>query len=512
MRVQLRKSSRSTKNFVLKSFISFLFFAVNQNEPFLFMLPSIAFATGQQPPLFDSGEERILQFGTGILLKGLPDYFIHLYNQRSGKPRLGIVSVKSTAAGEAEHRYAPYTIWEKGVAHGKPVDRCTIAASLSRELNAQTAWPEVLDFARQPQLRIVLSNTTEAGLSFVEEDFRQSPPGSFPAKLLAVLNERFMNRLPGLIVIPCELVPDNGLILKELVLKLARYNRVSEEFLKWLEQENTFCNSLVDRIVSGRPQPEMRRKKEEELGFSDPEMIEAELYALWAIECPKIIEEELGWQGIHPNWILSSDISLYRERKLRILNGSHTFLVGLMWLLGKKTVAECMQDAETAQFIRQLILEEIAPATAVPEEAARSFAQEVLDRFANPYIEHKLINITLQYTMKMATRNLPLIARYEAIFGKVPALMATGFAAYLLFSRPVERDEKGNWLGSWYGKSYPIQDDKAPILAEYWAHEDPEKAMLAIMAEQRLWGDFKFSEGFCNKVLEEAQAIQAQLF
>jgi tagaturonate reductase len=444
--------------------------------------------------------EKILQFGTGVLLKGLPDYFIQLANE-AGRKAGRIVMVKSTSASESIQNTPPFTIYEKGIKFGESFERAQIVSSISRELNAISDWKSVLELAKSSDLEVIISNTTEAGIQYVEEPIKDIVPSSFPGKLIAVLLERYEAGLPGLVVIPCELIPDNGTILKGIVLKLAAFNQLGTDFLNWLETECSFCNSLVDRIVSGKPSADSRKEIESKLGYEDDALIETEPYALWAIECNPEVSKRLNWSGIRQDWILAEEITVYIERKLRILNGTHTIMVALGIIKGKETVLECMQDVEMQQFISKVALEEIAPATAVDSSISIPFANEVLDRFANPHIRHLLINITLQFSMKMAMRNLGTIERYEEIFGKPPVLMARGFAAFLHFLRPEKRNEKGQWIGILNGKEYFIQDDKAQIFHDYMQAQTPYSENIeSILKEARLWGDFKFSHGFTAQV------------
>ena len=447
-------------------------------------------------------KEKILQFGTGVLLKGLPDFFIQLANE-TGRNSGRIVLVKSTSPSPSVDPILPYTIFEKGIQNGELIEKSQIVSSISREINAQTDWKSVVELAKSPDLEVVISNTTEAGIQYLEEKIEGNVPSSFPGKLLSILLERYRAGLDGLIIIPCELIPDNGKILKEIVLKLAAFNQLEKAFLDWIENNCPFCNSLVDRIVSGKPNAETKEKIESKLGYEDAELIETEPYALWAIECNKQVAQKLNWSGIKSDWILADDISVYRERKLRILNGTHSIMVALGLIQGKETVLECMQDDEMLAYISRVALEEIAPATAVDPKISVPFAKEVLDRFANPHIRHLLINITLQYSMKMAMRNLKTIERYEEMYAKPPALMARGFAAFLYFSRPVKKNEKGQWLGVLNGKEYPIQDDKADVFAEYQqSGRLIEEILEGILTDKRLWAEFQFSAGFKNLVKE----------
>lgn len=444
-------------------------------------------------------KERMLQFGTGILLKGLPDYLIQLANEKRGWGK--IVMVKSTSPEKGKEKFPPYYLVEKGIQNGQAVERAIKMEVISREINAQTQWDTLQKLAKSADLEVIISNTTEAGLQYKQEKINETEvPESFPAKLLALLQTRFKADLPGWIIIPCELIPENGKVLFEIIKKLAQFNEMSPAFVQWLEKENHFCSSLVDRIVSGKANQQSHDAWEAKLGHKIPELIETEPYCLWAIECSDEVMSKLNWEGIHPNLILDADISMYKERKLRILNGTHTFMVGLAFLAGHDTVLEAMQDPEIGNFVRELALNEIAPATDIDPEKAQEFARDVLDRFSNPHIRHLLLNITLQYSMKMAMRNLKSIERYESQFGNPPEKMARGFAAYLQFVNPREEME-GQFFGIWRGKKYLIQDNEASLIRTIMqAHPEKNQALDSIFQSASLWGEFRFSEGFKEKV------------
>lgn len=446
--------------------------------------------------------EKVLQFGTGVLLKGLPDYLIQKANE-CGKFCGRIVMVKSTNRPRNPEESLPYHIFENGIQNKESHQQLHCITSVSREINANTEWNSILELATSPDLEVIISNTTEAGLRYEEESVFALPPQSYPAKLVAVLWARFQAGLDGLILIPCELIPDNGSILKELVKRQSVANNLSTEFITWLEKENSFCNSLVDRIVSGYPGPEEKKSIETKNGFEIQGLIESEPYLLWAIECGEEVRKKLDWDGIHPNWILQEDISVFRERKLRILNGTHTIMVALGILNGHKTVLECMKDPTMSAYIEQVALTEIGPATPVDQAIAMQFAEDVLDRFRNPHIRHILLNITLQYTMKMAMRNLATIRKYEEKFGKAPVLMAKGFAAYLHFINPV-KEQDGKWFGSLKGAFYEIQDDQAGIFSKL---RKEGNFPASVFGSPELWSGFPFSDGFKAAVLKEYEDI-----
>ena len=422
--------------------------------------------------------ERVLQFGTGVLLRGLVDDFVDRAN-KAGVFNGRIVVVKSTAQGDFDafaRQDNLYTLCVRGLDGGATVDETAINGAVSRVVSAAKDWKAVLQCAANPALELVVSNTTEVGISLVPDDVTRAPPASFPGKLLSCLWERF-RRLgggteSGLVVVPTELIPRNGATLKAIVLELARQNHLSEPFLRWVDTENDFCNSLVDRIVPGRLSPPDAAVLKARLGYEDELLIMAEVYRLWAIETSRARSRAvLSFSRTDRGVVLAPDIEKFKELKLRLLNGSHTFTCGLAVLAGFTTVKEAMQDPAFGAFIGRLMLDEIVPAIsgdAVTAEEARGFAADVLNRYRNPFLAHQWLSITLQYTYKMRVRNVPVIERYYQKLGTVPTRMALGLAAWLLFMRSVET-APGAQVGRSAGREYPIHDDRAARLREIWA-------------------------------------------
>ncbi len=427
--------------------------------------------------------EKILQFGTGVLLRGLPDYLIQKANAE-GRFEGSIVVVKSTDSqtDEFSEQDNLYTVAVRGVQQGQDIAENTVVSAISRVMAAKTQWNEILVLARNPKLQIIISNTTEVGLNYVEESIFQRPPESFPAKLTAFLYERFRSvggsKAKGLVVIPTELVTDNGLKLREAVEKLATFNELGKLFTKWLKFHVRFCNSLVDRIVT-RPTDEARQTLQQETGYEDDLLTFTEPYHLWAIEGDDRVRQTLSFADAStPQIIIDEDINFYRERKLRVLNGTHTLTMPLGYLLGLETVADEMRHPAMSKFVESVMLEEIVPTVpdydtpGMDKAAVAQFAHDVLDRFRNPHLDHLLLNISLQETAKMQARNVATIQRYYEKFNAVPKYMALGFAAYLLFMKVV-REENGQFFGEITlasgGKlNYPIRDDKAGYFYGDW--------------------------------------------
>ncbi len=463
--------------------------------------------------------EKVLQFGTGVLLRGLPDYFIDKANRQdifNGR----VVIVKSTGNGAADafdDQDGLYTLCVRGIENGNTVEENIIHSSVSRVLSAATQWNEILQCAANPELQVIISNTTEVGIVLdADDDLQASPPRSFPAKLLAFLYKRYsvFNGDPnkGLVIIPTELIPDNGEKLEAIIEELAHQNNFGYAFMDWLENANCFCNSLVDRIVPGKLPAAMQKKMENETGYTDELMIMSEAYRLWAIESDKKrVLDVLSFSNADPGVIITHDIDFFRELKLRLLNGSHTFSCGLAYLAGFNTVKEAMNDAHFSSFISHLMMQEIAPAItneSISIEAARDFAAKVLDRFRNPHIEHQWLSITMQYSSKMKMRNMPVIQNYIERFNTVPEYMSLGLAAHLLFMKCEQADD-GKYYGEINGKKYLVNDDHAAWYAEKWKNaKDPAQLVQDIMTDESFWdAGLKKHADLLNTITSKLQGL-----
>jgi tagaturonate reductase len=439
--------------------------------------------------------EKVLQFGTGVLLRGLPDYFIDRANKQ-GLFGGRIVMVKSTSQGGTdafERQDNLYTLCVRGLEEGRKVEDYFLVNAVSRVLSAKEQWSEVLALAKSKDMEVVISNTTEVGIQLTEDDITSAPPASYPGKLLAFLYARYQafngDAGRGVVIIPTELLTDNASKLKGILVQLAKNNRLPDGFIDWLSNCNSFCNSLVDRIVPGRLPEDEQKELEKKLGYEDELLISAEPYRLWAIETPGgRTDGALSFSKADRGIILAPDITVYRELKLRLLNGSHTFSCAMAYLIGFDTVGEAMEDEAFSRFINELMLDEIAPAISgsrISEEEARAFALTVMDRFRNPFIEHPWLSIAVQYSSKMKMRNVPIIRAHYSKSATPPAGMSAAFAAYILFMR-CERQPDGSWTGTRNGEPYTIRDDSAPLLAQWW-EKYPENPVAAILSDQRLW-------------------------
>ncbi|WP_420151972.1 tagaturonate reductase [Siphonobacter sp.] len=456
--------------------------------------------------------ERILQFGTGVLLRGLCDYFVDKANQQ-GVFNGRIVVVKSTGSdtSEFDRQDQLFTQVIRGLGEdGQPIEEYIVNASISRTLAAPSQWAEILACASNPEMQIVTSNTTEIGIQLDEnEDLQATPPRSFPGKLTAFLYARWKafngSAESGMVIVPTELVPDNGTNLRKIVLELARRGNLEADFIQWLETANSFCNSLVDRIVPGKPNATDQAEYQQKLGYEDGLLCVSEVYRLWAIEGDEKVKSVLSFDAVDCDEanalgvIIKPDIDRYRELKLRLLNGSHTLTCGLNYLSGKNAVRESMSDPVSSRYVKELMFEELAPAIPYPIElgVARTYGASLLNRFSNPFLEHKLLSITLYYTSKMKTRNVPLLLKHYEQTGTAPERFALGFAAYVLFMKAV-KEEGGKYFGERNGEFYLIQDEPAGWYFDWWSRQGE---LSEVLGNTNFWGtDLNALPGFGERV------------
>ena len=459
--------------------------------------------------------EKVLQFGTGMLLRGLPDYFIDKAN-RKGIFNGRIVVVKSTSKGDTASFNAQnnlYTLCIRGIENGKRKEENIINSSISRVLNAGEEWEEILKCAHNRNLQIVISNTTEVGLKLVKDDISNHPPLSYPGKLLAFLVERFQafngSADSGLIIIPTELIPDNGKKLKSIVLELAHLSGLHKEFIEWLNQCNFFCSSLVDRIVTGIPGEKIKHEIENELGYEDDLLTLCEVYCLWAIEGDENVKRILSFAVADEGLIISPDIALYRELKLRLLNATHTMSCGVAFFSNINTVKEAMEDKLMSVYIADLMKKEIGPAIPyeINSDTLDAYSERVLDRFRNPHINHIWKNITLNYSSKIKLRCVPVVMNFYKSNNRVPELFALGFAAYIYFMKAVKQNEKF-FFGVNNGNPYLIEDEEAENFYHMWQTLPINEVANRTLKDIDLWGtDLSALPGFQQSVIDKLNSI-----
>ncbi len=378
--------------------------------------------------------EKVIQFGEGGFLRGFVDYFLHQLNEKGlweGK----VVVVQPIEKGVCDlltEQDCAYHLYLRGIEEGKVINERTQIDVISRCVNPYTDPGAYLHLAENPEFRFIVSNTTEAGIEYLgTEKLADMPAKSYPAKLTQLLYRRFQLGLNGFVLLPCELIDQNADRLKEYVLKYADLWGLEEAFREWIETENDFCNTLVDRIVTGFPKDEAETLWEE-IGYRDQLLDTAEIFHLWVIGGHHEDELPLRQAGFHVVW--TDDVKPYKKRKVRILNGGHTSMVLGAYLYGLSTVGECMQDETISAFLKKCIFEEIVP-TLGNTQTDISFGKAVLERFSNPFIKHLLLSIALNSVSKFKVRVLPTILEYKERFGAYPSALTFSLAALIAFYR-----------------------------------------------------------------------------
>ncbi len=467
--------------------------------------------------------ERVIQIGEGNFMRGFVDWMIHQLNKNNlFRGRVVVVAPRKTGTPNIERLNAQdglFTVWLRGVQHGMKVDERDIVSSVSRGLDPYQHWDEFLACAENPEIEIVVSNTTESGIQYIREDFQEGVAvQSFPGKLTAYLYHRYRHfhgaASAGMTVVPCELLDNNGDRLREIVLQHAKDWGLPSGFSEWVQQHNHFCNTLVDRIVTGFPQGEGAEELLAELPYRDELVTVGEPFHLWAIEADERLRQHWPFEQIGLNVAYVSDITPYRMQKVRILNGLHTAMCAAGLLLGVQTVREAMNHPVLGQFVRRLLDEEIVPtllASHIFAEQAviEGFAGSVVDRFNNPFIRHELNSITLNGLSKIRVRLLPTLKEFYAQRGRVPALLSAALAAQLLFYQGADGSQE-------------VRDDPEMLqrIAHIWSKETTvglERTIKMLLGEHALWDeDLNQMDGLREAVLDfigraREQGIEAAL-
>lgn len=441
------------------------------------------------------GTEKVMQFGEGNFLRAFVDYFFDVANEKVGYNGK-VVIVQPIAQGLTElinRQEGLYTLYLRGSQNGQKVDDKRVISSVSRSVNAYTEWEKVLAFAASDTLEIVVSNTTEAGIVYDPAcAFNDAPPASFPAKLTRVLFERFTAGKPGLVILSCELIDNNGKELQKCVNQYIDQWGLSDAFRAWVNSENTFCSTLVDRIVPGRIRdPQEAAALNEKNGYEDQLTDVGECFGVWVIEGPQELENKLPFKAAGLNVMVVPDVTPYKKRKVRILNGAHTGFVLGAYLAGYDIVRDCMHDDTILGYMNKMLYEEVIPTLPLDKEDCKQFAAAVQDRFNNPFVNHELMSISLNSTSKWRARNMPTFLDYVAVNGTLPACLTTSFAAYVAFySNDIQAlTDKGLVCKRAKGNEYTVSDDRW-VLEFYSAHKDdaPEALIHAVMTNTDMWG------------------------
>jgi tagaturonate reductase len=467
---------------------------------------------------------KVLQIGEGNFLRGFVDWMIHCCNQQGlfqgsvavSQPRpAGAAKLK-----ELEEQDGLYYQWIRGLHEGELIDRRELISVFSACIDPYKEWDQFLAMAESSDLELIVSNTTEAGLVYTPSEWAPDQPIlSYPGKLTLLLFRRFEHfggdPGKGLLLLPCELVERNGDKLREIVLQHAADWLLPEAFVDWIRDHNRFLNSLVDRIVTGFPAEEADDRYAE-WGVKDRLLNAAEPYHIWAIEGEEELDQRLPFVQAGLNVVWTHDLKPYQQRKVRILNGAHTWMAALGVLHGLSEVREVVEHPVYGEQLRSVMFDEIVPSVPLPEVEMRVYAEQVIERFANPYVRHKLTDIAMNTLSKFKVRLLPTLMAYHERTGELPPLIMKSFASLIRLYR-VQQTEDGGYTGSKLnGESQVIRDDAAALseLAALWSKVDNSelqvKELIAdVLSRASWWGsDLTEIPGLLDVLTDELAQLE----
>lgn len=431
---------------------------------------------------------KIMQFGEGNFLRAFIDWIVDSMNKKADF-NAGVVVVQPMPFGRVKELASAdglYTLYLQGINNGQTVKTHQVIDCLEDFINPFEEYQKYLDYAKSEDLEFIISNTTEAGIAFdpKDTDFTKTP-NSFPGKLLAFLKARYDHFKgdvkKGLEIIPCELIDHNGDTLKEILVQLAEHNHMDKAFIDWVENANRYYNTLVDRIVPGYPRNE-DKELWNQLGYVDNNMVVGEIFHLWVIDgkTVKDLETKLPTAKAGLNVLFVDSIKPYKERKVKILNGSHTCLVPVSYLSGIDTVRETIEDKQLNKFVLDFIFNEVVPTINIPRDQMDSYANSVLERYGNPFVRHELMSIALNSVTKYKTRILPTVIQNLEDLKHFPDHALFSLAALMVFYRGKRGEE-----------DIKLADDA-------WA--------LDMFKE--LWADFDGSKEACGKIAQHVLSLK----
>ena len=427
---------------------------------------------------------KVVQFGEGNFLRGFVDFVIDKLNKEANF-NAGVAVIQPLAGGLVEllnEQDGLYNLFMKGVKQGEEIQEQRTISCVQKGINPYKDYDEYLKLAEEESLEFIISNTTEAGIAYDESDTLEGTPhNSFPAKLTALLYKRFQHfkgdKAKGLTIIPCELINYNADTLKKIILQYAELWELESDFVNWINNSNSFHNTLVDRIVPGYPKDDIE-SYQSKLELEDKLIVSAEVFLLWVIEGGEELKAKIPFDQIDENILVVEDMQPYRTRKVRILNGAHTTMVPFSLLFGNETVKETVDHEFTGAFVREAIFNEIIPTLSLPEEELKTFAEEVLDRFRNPFIKHQLASIALNSVSKFKVRVLPSLLAYENKCNRLPLHLTFAFACLIRFYR-----------GEWNNQTLPINDDESVMaeLKRIWELHSYQEISEQALKNEKFW-------------------------
>ena len=450
---------------------------------------------------------KIIQFGEGNFLRAFVEYAIQTLNKEVGF-NAGIAVVQPIDRGMItmlNKQDGLYTLFLRGIKKGKEIQDIELMTNIVKGIDPYLDYKSYLDLAKEEELKFIISNTTEAGIAYVETDtLEMQPPSSFPAKLTALLYERFKHfggdKTKGLTIIPCELINYNSDTLKSIILKYCDDWKLDSTFKTWLISDCTFHNTLVDRIVPGYPKDEIEQYNKQ-LNYTDNLIVTAEPFFLWVIEGDDALKEKLPFHKTDLDVKIVKDMQPYRTRKVRILNGAHTSMVPFSILYGNSTVKETVDNPFTGEFVNSAIFDEINETLDMYRAELDEFAEEVLDRFRNPFIKHQLSDIALNSISKFKVRVLPSLLGYISKYNKIPVHLTFSFACLIRF-----------YKGTWQGKELPVKDgaDIVETFLNIWKLGGSQQKVKAVLKNEEFWGeDLTRIEGLADAVALALEEIES---
>lgn len=434
-------------------------------------------------------KNKVLQFGGGNFLRAFVDWMIQELNDKTDFDS-NVIVIKPTNNGAYDalrKQEGLFHVLTNGIKDGKLVSDIQLITCINQVINPYKEWDTFLKSAEDPDVRFIVSNTTEAGIQFSTNDqLEDHPAHEFPGKLTQWLYHRFEffngDKTKACIFLPCELIESNGQKLRSCILDYATNWNLPNTFSDWIQKENKFCNTLVDRIVPGFPK-DQATEVFEKINCHDELLVSAEPYHIWVIETNIDIEAEIPFSKAGLNIVLTHDLQDYRTLKVRILNGAHTLMVPVGYLSSVETVREAVEDQDVGQFITDAINEEIMPSLSFPKETLQTYAGDVLDRFKNPFVQHRLLSISLNSIAKFKTRLFPTLLDYHAKTGKLPKRIVFSLASLLWFYRGKRGAEK-----------IALNDNKEVLqfFEELWQNYEMKKISLdrlvsTILQKQEFW-------------------------
>ena len=465
---------------------------------------------------------RVLQFGEGNFMRAFVDYFFDIANEKAGfNGKVALVQPIAMGLTDLVNKQEGlYTLYLRGSENGQKVDAKRVISACDCCLNPydKAGYDKIMEIAESDDLDIIASNTTEAGIAYDPScNFDDQPAASFPGKLTQVLYRRYKAGKKGIVVLSCELIDNNGKELLKCVNQYIDQWKLEDGFKNWVNNDNIFCSTLVDRIVPGRIRdPKEVEKLEAENGYHDELIDVGEIFGVWIIEGPEGLEDRLPFKKAGVNVHVVPDVMPYKHRKVRILNGAHTGFVLGAYLSGQDIVRDCMQNATISGFMNKMLSDEVIPTLVdhLDENDLNQFAAAVKDRFNNPFVNHELMSISLNSTSKWKARNMPSFLQYIEKNGKLPVCLTMSLAAYIAFySNDVqELTDKGLVCKRPAGNTYTVSDDRW-ALEFFFAHKDDseEELVKAVLGNEKMWDqDLNKIEGLTDAVVADLKKIHTE--